>query len=137
VEIYFEIRTVLRGARINLWVLTQDGEVAFISTDHDRREEVELPGQYRSRCVIPGGLLNRARYTLSLDVDVPLPEARELVPRRDWVSFTVSGLGNQGSTVEETWPGAVCPKLDWQVESIGDPAPFFEVGTVRSQTAVG
>jgi homopolymeric O-antigen transport system ATP-binding protein len=136
VEIYYEIRTVLRGARINLWVLTQEGEVAFISTDHDRREEAEQPGQYRSRCVIPGGLLNRTRYTLSLDVDVPLPEARELVPRRDWVHFTVSGRGNQGSTVEETWPGAVCPRLDWHVEAIPDPVPFFAGGTVKSETVM-
>jgi lipopolysaccharide transport system ATP-binding protein len=117
VELYYEIHRPLRGARLNLWVLTQDGDVAFISTDHGVRNEFESPGVYRSICVIPGGLLNRIQYAVEIDSDIPTLE-KELLARREYVRFTVSGIGNHGSMMAEAWPGAVCPQLDWQIEKI-------------------
>src|SRR5262249_49402492 len=78
VEIYYEVRRPLRGARLNVWLLTQDGEVAFISTDYGVRTGTESPGFYRTTCVIPGGLLNRMQYSLEIDSDIPTLE-RELL----------------------------------------------------------
>jgi lipopolysaccharide transport system ATP-binding protein len=119
IEICYELKVPLRGARLNLHLLTDEGELAFVSTDHDCRGTDEMPGTYRSACVIPGGLLNRRRYIVGVDSDIPSTR-RELLPRSLYASFNVAGEGNHGSTTTEGWPGVVCPRLTWQVERVSD-----------------
>jgi len=118
VEIYYEVMQPLRGARLNLHVLTQEGDAAFSLTDHDARPQPESPGIYRSTCTIPGGLLNRRAYTLELSFD--LPGTCVLIPRAPYLCFSISGAGNQGSTFPEDWPGVICPKVAFRVERIPD-----------------
>jgi lipopolysaccharide transport system ATP-binding protein len=116
VAIYYEVKRPLRGFRFNLYILTQEGEVAFLATDHMFRSEIEGPGIYKSVCTIWGGLLNRRRYVVAVDCDIP--GVKVLIPRREFLSFTVTGGGNQASIFPEEWPGVVCPRLEWQIEKV-------------------
>ncbi len=114
IEIEYEVLAPLRGMRAVLMVATQEGELAFQSTDHFTREADPPIGKYKTSCTIPGALLNRRMYLVELSFDIP--GSRVVMPRRPCISFSVSGGGNQGSTYPETWPGVVCPSLDWVTE---------------------
>ena len=111
VEIEYEVTARLRGVRTVLAISTQEGELAFQSTDHLARDDEQPPGRYQTSCAIPGGLLNGQMYVVELGFDVP--GARTLAPRRPYVSFVVAGGNNHGSAFPELWPGVVCPNLRW------------------------
>jgi lipopolysaccharide transport system ATP-binding protein len=112
VEIEYEVKTVLYGSRTILSIATQEGELAFQSTDHLEREGEQSPGRYKATCTIPGGLLNARMYVVEISVEIP--DVRVLAPRRPYVSFAVSGGTGHGSTHPEAWPGVVCPRLSWR-----------------------
>jgi lipopolysaccharide transport system ATP-binding protein len=114
VEIEYDVKTELHGTRTILTISTQEGELAFQSTDHLVREGEQRPGRYKTACTIPGGLLNRRMYVVELGIEVP--DVRVLAPRRPYVSFTVSGGVHHGSMYPEAWPGIVCPSLAWRTE---------------------
>lgn len=116
VEITYEARARLRGARIQIQVGTQEGEIAFQSTDHRFQGELLEPGHYQSVCTIPGGLFNRRRYTLAVQCDIP--GERYVLPMAEYLTFDVGGAGNQASSFPETWPGVVCPRAEWTVRSL-------------------
>jgi len=116
VEIYYQAKRPLHGARLNLWLTTSEGELAFLATDQAARGELTPAGPGRSLCVIPGGLLNRRRYVIGIDGDIP--PTRELLPRREYLCFTVAGAGNHGSVISEDWPGVVCPAATWSVDQM-------------------
>jgi lipopolysaccharide transport system ATP-binding protein len=114
VEIDYEVTAATRGLRAVLFVSTQEGELAFQSTDHLDRPTDQPPGRYRTVCAIPGALLNRRMYVVELAFEIPW--LRMIAARRPYVSFVVSGGGNHGSTFPEAWPGVVCPSLEWTTE---------------------
>jgi lipopolysaccharide transport system ATP-binding protein len=116
VEVDYEVKLPLRGSRMSVFVSTQEGEVAFVSTDHLATMDEQAPGLYRSTCTIPGKLLNRRAYVVGVSWDIP--SQRIVFDRRDFLSFVVTGSGNQGSNFPEAWPGVVCPRLDWTVERL-------------------
>ena len=116
VEIDYEVRARVRGLRAILQVTTQEGEQAFVSTDHVTRDPEQAPGRYRTTCVVPGGLLNRRLYMVGVGFEIP--SIRALVPRQDYLTFVISGGGNHGSTFPERWPGVVCPALDWKTDPL-------------------
>lgn len=110
-------RGSLSGERFGFQLLTGWGEVAFTATDHQARGgSMRPPGDYVSTCTIPGGLLNTGIYRMRFWAGIPA--SHTLVDAVDVGAFTVVGIGNQGLTVEtDNWPGVVCPKLAWRVES--------------------
>lgn len=118
VEVHYEVKKALSGARILLAMLTQEGELAFLTTDHNSRQVSESPGMYKSVCTIPGGQLNRRSYVLAVTFDVP--GRKVLLPRKEYLTISVAGAGNQGSDYTEAWPGVVCPRLDWRVVRMAD-----------------
>ena len=93
-----------------------------MATDHNYRREEEDPGMYRSTCIIPEGLLNRRKYIIGIDCDVP--SVSVLMPFKEYLSFTVFGGGNQASYFPEEWPGVVCPRFDWKVEKFTEVDEF-------------
>jgi len=117
VEVSYEVLQRLRGARFCLQLITQEGELAFTATDHLFQEETQMPGAYRTSCIIPGGLLNRRNYVVNIGCDIP--GERHVLPGTEYLTFTVSGAGNQSSNFPEPWPGVICPRVDWKVESTG------------------
>ena len=116
IEIHYEILQRLRGARFCLTLITQEGELAFTATDHLFQQETQLPGSYKTVCHIPGGLLNRRNYVVNVQCDVP--GERFVLHGADYLSFTVGGVGNQSSHFPESWPGVVCPRVEWKVEPV-------------------
>jgi lipopolysaccharide transport system ATP-binding protein len=116
IEITYDVRHRMRGARVQIQLGTQEGETAFQSTDHRYQSEVLEPGRYQSICTIPGGLMNRRRYTLAVQCDIP--GERYVLPMAEYLSFDVAGAGNQASNFPEPWPGVVCPKTEWRVQQV-------------------
>ncbi len=116
IEIHYEVLQRLRGARFCLTLVTQEGELAFTATDHLFQEETQQPGTYKTTCHIPGGLLNRRNYVVNLQCDIP--GERYVLHSADYLSFNVVGVGNQSSTFPESWPGVVCPRVEWQVQPV-------------------
>jgi lipopolysaccharide transport system ATP-binding protein len=119
VDITYKVHQRLRGARIQLRLSTQDGEIAFQSTDHQFQSEILEPGVYQSICTIPGGLLNRRRYLVGVQCDIP--GERYVLTMADYLSFDVAGVGNQASSFPEPWPGIVCPRTEWRVQPVSAP----------------
>ena len=117
IEITYEVLQRLRGARFSLLLMTQEGEIAFAATDHLFQRETQMPGRYRTSCIVPGGLLNRRNYQVNLQCDIP--GERYLLPSAEYLTFTIAGAGNQASNFPEPWPGVVCPKVEWKVEELG------------------
>ena len=116
VEITYEIRKHLRGMRLILRLLTQEGIIAFDTTNHNQMQDELEPGRYIEKCIIPGGLLNRGRYLVR--VNSGIPGVKNLVPGREFLSLTTSGPGSHGSHFSENWLGVVCPKLEWTSQKI-------------------
>ena len=119
-EIHYEVKKRVRGNRFHLLLQTQEGEVAFMATDHLFQEEQQSPGRYITSCVIPGGLLNRRPYVVA--VGCGIPGERWIIPDSDFLSFNVSGAGNQSSHFPEKWPGTICPTIEWKVERAEEPS---------------
>jgi lipopolysaccharide transport system ATP-binding protein len=115
IEIDYEVQAAARGMRTVLRLATQEGELAFQSTDHAVCDPEPPPGRYRVSCTIPGGLLNRRMYVVEVGFDVP--GERTVASRRPYLSFVVSGGGNHGSIYPEPWPGVVCPRLVWEART--------------------
>lgn len=111
VEIDYEVKSRLLGARTVLAISTSEGEWAFQSTDHQTRDAEQLPGCYRTSCTIPAALLNGRMYLVELSLDVP--SGRMLAPRRQYLSFVVTRATDQGPASSEVWPGVVNPRLSW------------------------
>ena len=115
VEITYRVHSSLRDLRFRVQLTTQEGELAFQATDHAFQHETHEAGLYKTICKIPGGLLNRRMYSLGIQADIA--GLRYLLHMTEFVSFIVSGAGNQSSHFPEVWPGVVCPKVNWEVSS--------------------
>ncbi len=119
VEIVYKARKPLRGMRIGLSVLTADGVVAFASTDHNVHPPETVPGIYCSICKIPGSLLNRGRYSIEINADIPGVQILLRGQGRKFLSFTADGIPQHGSFFPDAkWQGVVCPHLEWYVKQI-------------------
>ena len=114
VEIDYEILRPTAGGRFVLALMTQEGDVAFRTTDHKMRPETDLPGRYRSSALLPRRFLNRRNYVIVLSFEIP--GVRLVLPPAEYLTFTVAGPGNHGSDFPEPWDGAVCPVIDWALE---------------------
>jgi len=100
-------------------MLTAEGEIAFRTTDHSMRPETDQPGRYRSVAIIPPNLLNRRNYVVLVSFEIP--GVRFALEPRDYLSFTVAGVGNHGSHFPEPWDGGVCPIVDWELQPVAGP----------------
>jgi len=136
VEIHYEAKKRLRGIRFHLSLFTQEGDLAFMTTDHLHRDEIQMPGRYKTVCTIPGRLLNRRAYVIG--VACGIPGERWLINDGQYLTFNVSGAGNQASNFPERWPGAVCPQTEWRIEKCPESnlegrAPATPGGSVPSE----
>jgi len=73
-------------------------------------------GLYRSRCIIPGQLLNAGQYRVSAIIvrDVNIVEARE----EEIITFQAHDDGTGRGDYSGGWMGVIRPVLNWQVEPI-------------------
>ncbi|MDH7500151.1 MAG: ABC transporter ATP-binding protein, partial [candidate division NC10 bacterium] len=115
VEITYRVMRPMRGMRLVLGLVNQEGILAFASTNHNLRDDGVLsPGWYRTSCTIPERLLNRGRYLIRLSAGIP--GVRKLMPGRELLSFSVEGGGSHGSYFPESWPGVMAPVLEWEAD---------------------
>ena len=118
IEINYRVKRRLRGVRFEVQLTTQEGELAFVATDHQFQRELHEPGCYQTTCIVPGGLLNRRSYAVGVQCDIP--GERFLIHMRNYLSLLVSGAGNQSSSFPEPWPGVVCPRIQWNVRALSE-----------------
>jgi lipopolysaccharide transport system ATP-binding protein len=125
IEIECEFYSMIPGARLTttLHVRTLDGTIAFTTgSDSDPRWRGRaLPaGLYRTRCRIPGGLLNDGGYRIELLV----VEDLATVPYKqdDLLVFSVKNVVEEGVGWHGECPGVVRPALTWRTEALG-PVP--------------
>jgi lipopolysaccharide transport system ATP-binding protein len=121
VDVGYEIARPQRDVAVVCRLTDEAGTVILTSWDTDGdgvgwpSGEVRAPGQYRSTCRVPGGLLRPGRYRVvvsahSSEVSLPFHE--------DVLAFEVSEVGyrmNPGRT------GVVTPVLRWTRERLGEP----------------
>ncbi len=118
VEIKYQILSPLPELRVSFRLTTPEGAVAFQSYDEStsgwfgqRRE----PGTFRSRCEVPGNLLNELNYLVSVAADVPFVEW--LAVEESILAFKIERQrDNTSLRTGERLPGVVNPKLTWHVE---------------------
>ena len=120
VEMDFEIVAGLGGPFIpNFHFVTSDGSVAFVSMGTSRNA-VE-PGRYRSRCEVPGHLLNDGAYFVGLAMTTFSTGVTVHFFERGAVSFNVrdpiEGTESRGGWAGNM-PGSVRPNLVWNTEKI-------------------
>jgi lipopolysaccharide transport system ATP-binding protein len=115
VEIEYELMTAVRGLRVALSLLTEDGIAVLSSSDRLVSADSRPPGSYVSRCRIPGDLLNIGAYVVSVGIDIPTYKV--LLPEREYLRFIITELMNNPMGLGSQPPvGMINPKLDWEVE---------------------
>lgn len=118
VEFEYVLGQDLRGLRVGIYLLTGRGEPVFTSFDTDQLSEYERlgtrqAGRYRSRCRIPGDLLNSGRFVLGVNASVF--KVRSYFTEEHALSFTVDGIGAPGSQWAEVRRGPLRPALEWEI----------------------
>ncbi len=119
IEVEYQILETLPQCRINLRVLTSDGTLAFStadSIDPNYNAGARAAGSYRTRCFIPGNLLNEGYYSLTMGVDIPFKKI--LFMEEAALGFSVEQTSDLNTRFPEKWPGAVCPLLEWQTKPL-------------------
>jgi len=116
IEVQYKIFCILRGMRIELHLITEEGAIAFASTDQHQRQNKLFPGEYKSTLLIPGNLLNRIKYTVRLQFSIP--NVRVLIPGQDYISFICIMGEVRSGYISSIWPGVVAPQLTWLYSKI-------------------
>ena len=117
VEFSYRVTRQIPRFRVSLRFLASDGSIAFHSADSTHPnydEKPTTPGDYVTRCIVPGNLLNEGQYWITVSADVPFQQT--LFVEETAVAFTVAQTGGVNSRFSEKWPGAVCPQLEWHTE---------------------
>jgi lipopolysaccharide transport system ATP-binding protein len=71
-------------------------------------------GYFRSRCIIPGGLLNQGRYSLAV---LLVENGQNVIAELDRVvNFDIADLGAGRGSYFGHWGGVVRPNLPWKTE---------------------
>jgi lipopolysaccharide transport system ATP-binding protein len=114
VEMEYDLLIPIRGLRISMGLLTQNGVDIFSSSDVLSPNSSKLTGKYVSRCTIPGHLLNIGAYILWMDVDIP--NIKILFPTKEYLCFTVDELLNNSHGLGAEPPkGIINPQLNWEI----------------------
>jgi len=112
VQISYEVKKPILGMRINLQLITQEGIIAFVSTDHSYQPVQLPPSVYKNVCAIPGRLLNIGVYTIKISAGIP--GVKLLVQPHECVKLITEGPSNNAS-IFQRWLSVVCPKLKWTI----------------------
>ena len=116
IEIDYHLSAPIDFLRVTLRLLTMDGTIVLATTDRADdawRDRPRPPGDYTSRCTVPGSLLNATTYTVAVYSDIPF--VRSLYRCESAVTFSVENTGAAVGEHGESWPGAVRPDLEWTV----------------------
>ena len=82
-----------------------------------KRKAINKHGPYRSRCTIPGNLLNSGRYTLTVEIIRNRADSEIRIPH--CVAFETVDDHRVHSRYSK-WGGIIKPDFEWQTESFTD-----------------
>jgi len=122
-EVEYDLNKPIKGLRVGLYLMNMRGEFVFTTFDTDDLDVYEKfavrdAGSYISRCVIPKDLLNEGRYVIGINASTYRVK-RYFQDERALV-FSVDGISAPGKQWPEQRMGLIRPRLDWQIEKIGD-----------------
>ena len=119
-EVEYELKKVVKGLRVGIYIITSHGEFVFTSFDTDDPARFEqfsqrLKGTYISRCKIPAYLLNSGRYVVG--VNASSYRIKTYFHEEQAMAFNVDASGAPGTQWPETRLGPIRPSLNWQITS--------------------
>lgn len=123
IEMKYQVSAPITGLRVGIYLGTVRGEYVFTSFDVDdaalyEKHSVRQPGQYISRCTLPGDLLNEGRYVLGINASSF--GVKRYFMDENALSFSVDPVAAPGMQWAEQRQGPLRPRLDWIIENIGE-----------------
>lgn len=114
IDILYRVHAPQPGMRIVLTFKRSTGEVAFSTTDQSSRNAAGAESEsHIASAEIPENLLNEGIYDVELRIGCPGIEV--VIPDTVILELEVQPQKAGGSTYAEVWPGAVAPKITWNV----------------------
>ncbi|MGI9067508.1 MAG: ABC transporter ATP-binding protein [Pyrinomonadaceae bacterium] len=116
ITIEYEIKSVVRAARFFMILRNSKGELIFTTSDYDvpTTEAVNRDtGRFRSRVVVPGGLLKTGEYFGTIGVDVAY--VRVVFAADDAFHFDVYEPGDDTQATRHLRLGVIAPLLNWEI----------------------
>jgi lipopolysaccharide transport system ATP-binding protein len=115
IEIEYDVLTPLHGMQVGFSLSTSDGVIVFVAGDNEDTawvRAIRQSGHYKSRCKVPGMLLNSGTYSLGFASDL---RNAEILFRCDNalkldVEQTLLPLHSHTRPA-----GVICPPLEWHV----------------------
>jgi lipopolysaccharide transport system ATP-binding protein len=110
---------------VSIHFTNEDGVLLFVTNDFINPQwwsSARKPGLIRSRCLIPPQLLAEGQFFILAAICTYNPDHIHAL-ERDTVSFQAvdqHDLDRIREKYAKTWPGALRPKLQWQVEEVRD-----------------
>jgi lipopolysaccharide transport system ATP-binding protein len=122
IEIEYELLEDEMRVYPNLHIKDSYGQYVFVAADSDLDPDSQLKkkkGIYRSRCVIPGNLLNTGTFYVGVAIVNALPVHAHFF-EQDLLFFTVQepieGCRTRLSCYAGPVPGPVRPLLKWELQ---------------------
>ncbi|MCC7119858.1 MAG: ABC transporter ATP-binding protein [Anaerolineales bacterium] len=115
IEISYTINETLPYCRVGINVYSDTGEVVFEAYDSDdvRHSGQREPGDYVSRCKLPGNFFNAKRYFVS--VHAGIPNVKYLAGAEYALAVDIENIGDLSQMLGLKREGIVFPKLVWEV----------------------
>ena len=119
VEVEYSLSSPLTGLRIGLYLNSARGDQVLTTFDTDDGTRYDKytsrpSGHYISRCEFPKDWLNDGRYILG--VNASSYRIRRYFMDEQALAFNVDTSGAPGMQWSEPRPGALRPRLEWQIE---------------------
>ena len=113
VEIVYSVRDPLPFCRVGFELSTIDGSSIFevYDVDEDANRASRTPGDFISRCEIPGDLLNDGRYIISINVGIP--GVKNLVYLDGALELTMHDHSSSIAAMSVRRSGVIRPRLKW------------------------
>lgn len=111
IRIIFTALREIVGMRFNLAFKSSMDVVAFATSSHHITRNKITKGNHILEVEIPKFLLNKMRYTVSLNAGIP--GEKFLIRPIDVMFIDIIGDYANNSTYIENWPGLLSPKMNW------------------------
>jgi homopolymeric O-antigen transport system ATP-binding protein len=118
IEVEYRVLRYSGALRVGITLLSADGSALLSSKDIDASEGdlARGPGQYVSRCRIPGDFLNYGQYFVSVGADFPMIQSHFFADRT--LSFQVERTGGVGGHIADNRSGMLRMRLPWDIDQV-------------------
>jgi lipopolysaccharide transport system ATP-binding protein len=118
IEAEYEVLQRVSYVRLSIRLATADGTIVLSSADIPAvpwEAPPRDPGRYVSTCSIPGSLLNRGPYLISIRAEGPRGET--FFSDEGVLGFRIERSGASAEDADPL-PGVICPDLPWETQRI-------------------